>query len=443
MFRRNERAMTFDEEGHVLDMALDELAGGAGPAEAANHVAACPYCRIRYRRLLASAEAQVDVDEIARALPPPPRVPAGVIDVLGAGSHVIPAPEQVWLTVGPQVSMVWIRRVIERSALVQPVVFDVEMADEHTLVLPAKGSPFGVPLAVICSFDAQVDLDKLDRQLFTLSIGASVETLRAARKSGTTTPPDVTVGPPVEEVSDERHEFRQIVADRIASLAAQEDDPNLGSDLADFEGKIEHLRTRRPHCRALPCGEVVTDKAETAGWRALATIREIGSAVVVLLGSLDSTSVSAAREILDLASATAVAFTEDLEDYETRVYEPGDLAELRYTVPSGDRLDSGTPVLTLDLVDALFKYFDATAIFADEVDLIPEGDGSSEDIAEIVSSEAKAAVDTARSRRYQRLKGDAFKALSGKDATFIATIVMAGASGEPVVDALRAYARDQ
>jgi hypothetical protein len=425
----------------VLDTVLCELAPGLQSAELQRHIADCPFCRIRFRRITATRGPRADVDAIARAIPSAPRVPASVVEVLDGGRRGAPAPQEMWLTVEPLVSMVWIRRIVDSSALVQSVVFDIEMADEHTLVLPAGATPFGVPLAVMCSFDAQVDVDRLDRRLFELPVGPSVEALRAARRSGTTTPPDITVGPPVEDGADERHEFRQIVADRIAAIAAPEEDEDLDPESTEFDAKIEHLRTRRPHCRLLPCGDVVDGKAEACGWRALVIVREIGATVVVLHGSLDAASAFAAREILELASATAIAFTEELDGSETRVFEPDDFAELRYAVPSGVRLNVDTHISSLDVVDALFKYLDATALFDDDVDLRADDAEVSQDLAEIARSEAAAAVTAARGRRYQRLTGEAFKALSDDDARFIAGIVEAGAAGEAVLETLHAYSR--
>jgi hypothetical protein len=316
------------------------------------------------------------------------------------------------------------------------------MADEYTLVLSVESNPFGLPLAVFCSFDAQVDLDKLDRLLFSLPIESAIDSLRSARRSGTTTPTELVVGPPVEDASDERHEFRQIVADRLVALETSVD-ADADPSIADFEERVESLCFRRQHCRKTPCDNAVSESAATSGWRALTILREVDPTVVVLLGSLDVESVPGARVIIDLANATAVAFVEDLDGFETRVYEATDLAERRYSAPSGKRLDTDTHVASLPFEDALFKYLDAMSMFDDGPAVRGAGETVSDDIDEIAQAEARSAVASAKAHAYRRLKGEAFKALDDSDANFIARVIKAGAAGEPVLDLLRTYSRSR
>jgi hypothetical protein len=437
------RPPLFDMQGHLLDIALHDVAQGDNFEEADEHLEGCLFCRVRLARLAAASDLRLDLDAVARALPTPPPVPPAVQAALaGADREAVPEPGDVWLTTGRQRSMVWLRKITGDVTFVQPVVFDTEMADDHTLVLAAEANPLAVPLAVFCSLDLQVDRHHLDRKLFALAVDDAVNALRTARKTGTTIPSEVTVGPPLEDPNDERHEFRQLLADRLSALSTP-DESEQDSTVVEIEDRLEQLRSRRPGCTLIPCGEPVVAAADARGWKAIRTVREIDAFVVVVYGSLDDGSSAAALALLDVASATAVAFVDNTDDYETRVYDATALAAERIVAPSGARLGIERYAVALDLVDALAKHLEEMVMPDDRGDIGVSTEQFFDDIGDIVDAEALAALTVARSRRFQRFKGEAFKALTDDDSHFIAEVLRDAANTGHAAETVSNYARSQ
>lgn len=52
----------------------------------------------------------------------------------------------------------WVRLVLDDSAVVLPVTFDAELADEHSLIIPDGQAPLGLELVVMASVEAEIDL---------------------------------------------------------------------------------------------------------------------------------------------------------------------------------------------------------------------------------------------------------------------------------------------
>jgi hypothetical protein len=102
---------------------------------------------------------------------------------------------------GDPVTLVWLRSVGPAGAVVVvPASFDTEFADDSTLVVPAEASPLGLPLALHLSLETTIDPEALLDRLGQLDIAGW------------------PVGPRIVSPLDERIEYRQALADRLAEL---------------------------------------------------------------------------------------------------------------------------------------------------------------------------------------------------------------------------------
>jgi hypothetical protein len=119
--------------------------------------------------------------------------------------------------------------------MVVPVSFDTELADEHTLLVPAEASPLGTPLSLHVAVEATIDDRALRDRLGPVDIAREVESVRAAWLTGEPAQ-GLTVGPSIVSALDERIEYRGALADALAELAPAADE-ELGHGGHDEPGR--------------------------------------------------------------------------------------------------------------------------------------------------------------------------------------------------------------
>jgi hypothetical protein len=178
---------------------------------------------------LVRAAAAVEVPEAARAA------------TAGADRpQVGPRPGELWRARRPDggpVTLVWVRSVGPGGVVAVPVSFDVELADEDTLIVDGAASPLGLALALHLAVEATVDRSALFDRLGTLDLAVAVAAAaQAARRAGEPVPDDLagcTVGPRIVSPLDERLEYRQALADRLAELAPAATVARIGDGDAD------------------------------------------------------------------------------------------------------------------------------------------------------------------------------------------------------------------
>ena len=98
------------------------------------------------------------------------RVPdAALVTVRGADRPASgPVVGELWragLPGGGRVNVVWVRSVRSTEVGVVPVSFDVELADDATLIVPGDESPLGLPLAIHAGLEATIDRETLPRSV--------------------------------------------------------------------------------------------------------------------------------------------------------------------------------------------------------------------------------------------------------------------------------------
>jgi hypothetical protein len=157
---------------------------------------------------LIAAAAAVTVPDAARAA------------VTGADRPGAPQPGELWRARPPEggpVTLIWLRSLGPAGVAAVPVSFDVEQADEDSLIVPPEQSPLGVPLLLHRAAETVIDprglLDRLGRIDLT-GEGA--------------------VGPRTVSPLDERIEYRQVLTDRLATLAPAPTTPGLQAGAGEW-----------------------------------------------------------------------------------------------------------------------------------------------------------------------------------------------------------------
>ena len=83
---------------------------------------------------------------------------------------------------GGPVNVVWVRSVRSTEVVVVPVSFDVELADDATLIVPGDASPLGLPLAIHTGLEATIDRETLRDRLAPLDISTLAVDVRAGHR---------------------------------------------------------------------------------------------------------------------------------------------------------------------------------------------------------------------------------------------------------------------
>lgn len=135
---------------HITDFEFaaldaDEL-GADEKSRISEHVRTCAPCRLRLEPVQESDLAAPD----SLTLPADTRGPSRwLLDAIRDDEHAEPAPGQLWRVVrGDVAEAAAVFAVWEDGVTVVPVTFDVEMADEYTLLLDEESTPLSTALAL-------------------------------------------------------------------------------------------------------------------------------------------------------------------------------------------------------------------------------------------------------------------------------------------------------
>lgn len=151
-----------------------------------------------------------------------PRLPEGLAAIVRSTRDGDPRPGEIWRAGRAEAVLVWVRRVFEDGvADVVPLVLDVDMADEETILIPAGATPLRTELAAMLSLRTQVDVGAFINRIGALDIRADVDEVMAAVRAGRD-PRGVHVGPPIVADWDRRIEYRCAVRDSLSGLGPGE-----------------------------------------------------------------------------------------------------------------------------------------------------------------------------------------------------------------------------
>lgn len=437
----------------ALDLE-DVLRAGASPDQAA-HLAECVECRVRAARLaqagglplpsesalarITASQAMVGTAVAAASLPAPDDGP--------------PRPGELWRIGGDQALLVWVRKVLDGAVDVLPVVLDVDLADDQTLLLPASASPLDLDLAVVTSLRAHVYPDAFLTRVHDLGeqTAADVAEVMSAARQGR--PPEgIPVGPPVLDPDDQRIEYQKTVADVLADLGpaawAHRHERARGDSTADpdlYRLVAAELVLRHHRCTVHPSLPIL---AVLPGGSLLRAVARIGYAdTSVLLAVLPDW---AAEPPADLAAgcrrlvgqepgSAAVAVCGAAPERLTAVVDASAMRPA-YESPSGRLVPPLSGMEPMYVVDALAKHLEKCDPTWEDVD----GDVAvtATDLGAAARAAAAAAVaDIAKQgqRATTPAKKQAWGALPAGTADAIADVVdrlVAGEDPAAVLDAL-------
>ena len=304
-----------------------------------------------------------------------------------------PRPGELWRARPPDggpVTLVWVRSVGPAGAVVVPVSFDVELADDHTLIVAGEASPLGLALALHLAVETTVDPPAVFDRLGTLDLAAAVDAAQAAREAGETVPAGLAgcaVGPRIVSPLDERLEYRQALADRVADLAPADLDPadlapaavatagteDVGAGVPDWwpvdtpSGRADLLKAvHRTLSESHPGARIAPRPPATAGsehLNAVALVAELDAFVLVASvdGPLDdSTRLEAARQALHSDQLlNAVCLVEPAAPFLAVVVDRRDVVAAIET-PSGQLRPPRQSRPPAAVGAALTKFLDAT-----------------------------------------------------------------------------------
>lgn len=342
------------------------------------HLDLCAVCRVQASRMLEPARAtSTALPDLTRLLASSPSLDSRLVSALNAGRRVAdPKPSQLWRAGRNEALLVWIRRDLDDEVFVFPVVLDIHLADDTSLILPADQSPLGVPLAVMTAIPAVIPKQALIGPVGLLPIGDHVEELLASDHASK----HLMVGPAIESEDDQRLDYRLALGGLLHALSLDPSDvsddeptwleetrpPDVRGDILDaLVGEAEAVSERHPGVRIarLPFSTATVDEAH----RLIVCGRALNLDASLLLLHLEGPR---ARTMLE-ADLIAVACRQFAHVYPdvagfalvtspdlSCVIVPVEDTVQAVTAPSGQRRPPGISMSALALVDALFKYFD-------------------------------------------------------------------------------------
>jgi hypothetical protein len=325
---------------HPLDVDLVDFVDGvldaAGAGAVEDHLATCATCRSKRQRI---ARTPPIGGAGRRGTEAPAFDPIEIEDAdpsdVGRG--------ELWLTAADDAAMVLVAEVRPegRGVVVAPVVLDIEVADDGTLVLDRTASPLAVPIAVYDGLPISLPTAALRGRV--VPVRGDVDLLGLSEAD-----PGVGRGTPLEGPADPRHEVRQSIVDQVLSAE---------SDQQVFDERFEELRRAffgRDDAIVRP---LLLPRDVPSTWEGIAQIESFDQRVLVLAieGGLpeDRGPVSALCEQL---RGSAIAVRADARSPEVDLYLRANLVGAR-SVQTGAILSG--PILTGPDADTIVRYLDA------------------------------------------------------------------------------------
>ena len=258
---------------------------------------------------------------------------------------------------GGPVTLVWLRSAGPAGAVVVPASFDTEFADDSTLLVGGEASPLGLPLILHLALETTIEPPALLDRLGRLDIAGC------------------PVGPRIVSPLDERIEYRQALADRLAELAPPavaapgEEDAgahdwwplDTASDRAElFKHMHQALGETHPGARIAPRPPATAGSEHLS---AVALVAELDA--FVLVASLDrpldgEARLEAARQVLHADQLlNAVCLVEPVAPFLASVVDRRDVVSAIET-PSGLLRPPRQSRPPAPVGTALTKFLDAT-----------------------------------------------------------------------------------
>ncbi|MFD6662546.1 hypothetical protein ACFWDK_09275 [Micromonospora chalcea] len=427
------------------------------------HVDDCLACRVRLSRLREAAEPeptdQRTFQRIMAASTPLPDIGRLVTE----STNEQPEPNQVWRIGRDEALLAWVRRVFDDGvAEVIPLVLDIELADQQSVLIRADATPVATEMAALVALRTHIHVGAFLNPIGELDISREVTEIMTAVQEGRR-PSGIPVGPPIEDDDDQRLEYRQALRDLLAPLSPSawldgDADPEPSSQEAAADKPTEstggELGYIKEQLSERLRGILIVDSSPltvAVGTSARATrilnVTYLDATVIVAQLRVDDEDAAepdnaslaqACASFLECEpGADAVAVAVSQEGWPTRLF-PSSYLRTAYQLPAGVVTGPEPSLTGLGLVDTLCKHLDGSSRaweLLDEPVHFKIGTKSIRQVAighavssiEKITRDGKRAVQVAKKTAWQSLPED----LDQRVANFVAA-----AAGNDVSEAL-------
>jgi hypothetical protein len=346
------------------------------------HLDVCLACRVRLSRIrAASGFAPPSADGLQRIVEASTPLPDVLADILSNEQDGQPQPNEIWRVGRSEALLVWVRQVFDDGvADVIPLVLDVELADQESVLVSANATPLATEIAVIVPLRTHIHLGAFLNRVGSLDIGKDVAEVMAAVREGRR-PSGVRVGPPIDEGDDQRLEYRQALRDLLAELSPsawletqdeagcseqRASEPTVNRSLDEIDIIEMELGERLPgaQCRRLEPHTITVD----AAIQATSVLKVVYLDTAVLVATLHGANLTAFPELVAVAAACqklglietdidAVAVTIPRNDWQALLFTTSYMRGA-IELPTGVHTGPSATLEGYGLVDTLYKHLE-------------------------------------------------------------------------------------
>ncbi|WP_200215494.1 hypothetical protein [Micromonospora coerulea] len=432
-------------------------------ASTLEHLEECLACRVRLSRVRRASDlAPPPGDSLQRIVEASTPLPQNLADLVSDDRDGEPQPNEIWRVGRDEALLVWVRRVFEDAvADVIPLVLDVELADQESVIVGASATPLATAAAAIVALRTHIHTGAFLNRVGVLDIGKDVTEVMTAVREGRR-PSGVRVGPPINDDDDQRLEYRQALRDFLAELSPSawletQGDRTAGAEQRANESTANHpggdinaikarLGERLSGVRFIdPAPQTVAVNGDV---RVTSILKVLYLDTAILVATLhggshskfpDPRAIAAACQAMTLTEADvdAVAVAIPRQDWPAQLFTTAHM-RAAFEVPRGTRTGPTTTLAGYGLVDTLCKHLDA-AVPAWEVTEPASSRIGRTDIHEITARHARTSIGqiaTEGQRARQAAKRAAWGELPAELDERVAKFVVAVINNEAVEDAL-------
>jgi hypothetical protein len=446
---------THPETGALGDYVRSALAEPER-AKVEAHLGVCLACRVWAARLEHAQHAEPTAELISGLVAASPDVPEGLLSAIKSeNADQTPQAGDLWRCGRGDALLVWLRKVFDDGLLaVVPVVFDVELADELTLIKPAESNALGLDLGFMVSVESHIDPRSLIGKVGTIDVADDIEALRQVRRGGPRNL-DILVGTPIEMSDDQRIEYQQLVSDLLGDCAAEafdddtEDDGTDGEvDLGAIRAELDELTWSLPDIKIVEFDVVHTAIDNSHHLLRVATLQRLNVVVVVaavvgpapedVLVSDVGTRVLNSELLAERADAVVAII--DNVTLDAVVISPWDATDA-IDVPAGDPAPPTIPD-PLPLRDAVRKYLDARVNDWD-APRVSFDRGAIDVLTIAAQATRRAVVDVVAEGQRAKTpeKKDRYVSVNGKESAATSTLVRDVLAGSDAREAVTEFER--
>lgn len=427
------------------------------------HLDECLACRVRLSRVReVEGLPPPDADSLRRIVQACTPLPDTLIDVVSSGYDETPRSNDIWRIGRYEALLVWVRKVFDDGiADVIPLVLDVELADQESVIVGADETPLATETAAMVALRTHVHVGSFINRVGSLDIRGAVAEVMAAVREGRRAS-GVRVGLPIEDDDDQRFEYRQALRDLLSELspsawAEPDEAPESTTDTTVREPTtsqssdgIDAIKGRLDErVSGLAFQDVERRRVkvnDTVDMTSAVTITCLNTTVLVV--TLEGDDVNEFPETNALVAmceelrqhvpiADAVAVTIPGADWPTLLFTTADMRQA-IQLPGGAFEEPTATVAGHGLVDTLCKHFEGVVTPWEVTESVSDRLGGS-DLHEIAARHARSSIEritTAGRRAQQPAKKAGWQSVPAKFDEQVASFVVAIVNEEPTDVAL-------